>query len=60
MSIWLIFPVWGNCVGQHYQVHLEQTDWTNSCRSETYLNLAKKIFFFFFFNDKTEYIQAVS
>lgn len=55
MSIWLIFPVWENSVGQHYQMHSNQTDWSKSCRSESsYLNLAKKIFFFFFLNDETK------
>lgn len=35
MSICLVFSVWENCVGQHYQMHSKQTDWSHSCRSET-------------------------
>lgn len=35
MSICLVFSVWENRVGQHYQMHSKQTDWSHSCRSET-------------------------
>lgn len=59
MSICLVFSVWENCVGQHYQMHSKQTEVIAAGQKLNKIWL-RRSFFFFFFNAKAKKMQAIS